>query len=579
MPCRASLERPALDHSPLDHSLLDRPTPPVRPSRFARRAGGRASMPGHRCWAVWALVLSGLVGSAHAAPLAPAAATGASVPAKEDGAHRPAGIDWHDGDVDSAFASARREGRPVFVYWGAVWCPPCNQLKATLFNRADFQQRAKLFVPVYIDGDAPGAQQLGTRFKVRGYPTTIVLRPDGSEITRLPGEVDPQRYLDVLGAALKATHSVQALRDEALGKRRALSPDEWRLLAYYSWETDEQQLAGADGAATLVARLAAASPAGALRDRLVLKAMSLRAEEAAKDAPQAIARRAGSARPDAITHATLQRVLGDPDQTDANFDLLVYGADHALRWLGADQTPAQNAALRAAWDRALAGLAERARLSWTDRLAAVDARVSLAKLGDEKAPVPAGLVAAVRAAAVRADREARTPAERQTVISAAADVLANAGLLPESDRMLTDELARSPAPYYFMLGLAANARARGDKALALDWYARAHDAARGPATRLQWGATHVRALIDLAPGDVRAVEQAAVAVLGELEPEPGVFEGRNLAVLQRLGARLTDWGQAPAHAAALDRVRTQWRRLCGALPAGAPQRDVCAATL
>ena len=91
----------------------------------------------------------------------------------------------------------------------------------------------------------------------------------------------------------------------------------------------------------------------------------------------------------------------------------------------------------------------------------------------------------------------------------AADVLANAGLLPESDRMLTDELARSPAPYYFMLGLAANARARGDKALALDWYARAHDAARGPATRLQWGATHVRALIDLAPGDVRAV-----AVLG-----------------------------------------------------------------
>ena len=170
--------------------------------------------------------------------------------------------------------------------------------KATLFNRADFQQRAKLFVPVYIDGDAPGAQQLGTRFKVRGYPTTIVLRPDGSEITRLPGEVDPQRYLDVLGAALKATHPVQALRDDALAKRRALSADEWRLLAYYSWETDEQQLAGKGETAELVTRLAAVSPAGALHDRLVLKAMSLRAEDAAKT----------HARPDAVTRATLQQI-------------------------------------------------------------------------------------------------------------------------------------------------------------------------------------------------------------------------------------------------------------------------------
>ena len=151
-------------------------------------------------------------------------------------------------------------------------------------------------------------------------------------------------------------------------------------------------------------------------------------------------------------------------------------------------------------------------------------------------------------------REAHTPAERQTVISAAADVLASAGLMQDSDRMLTDELTRSPAPYYFMLGLAGNARARGDKALALDWYAKAHAAARGPATRLQWGATHVRALTDLAPDDVNAVEQAAASVLGELKPEPEVFEGRNLAVLQRLGTRLADWGKTPDHAAAWGQI-------------------------
>ena len=62
----------------------------------------------------------------------------------------PAGIDWHAGDVDSAFALARKENRPLFLYWGAVWCPPCNQVKATIFSRRDFIARSRLFVPVTV---------------------------------------------------------------------------------------------------------------------------------------------------------------------------------------------------------------------------------------------------------------------------------------------------------------------------------------------------------------------------------------------------------------------------------------------
>src|SRR5689334_4158184 len=114
------------------------------------------------------------------------------------------GIAWQvassDAEVDKAFALAKQSGKPVFLYWGAVWCPPCNQVKATLFSRPDFVERSRAFVPVYVDGDKPGAQKVAARFKVSGYPTMILFKPDGTEVTRLPGEVDPERYLLTLTA-------------------------------------------------------------------------------------------------------------------------------------------------------------------------------------------------------------------------------------------------------------------------------------------------------------------------------------------------------------------------------------------
>ena len=150
------------------------------------------------------------------------------------------GIEWYAGSVDSAFELERSQGTPVLLYWGADWCPPCSRLKATVFNRWEFIERTRLFVPVSLDGDDPGAQKLGERLDVSGYPTMIVLSPHGEEIMRLGGALYLEQYLKVMDVVLAATRPVAAAYEAAL--HGSATPADFRSLAYYTWGQDRERL-------------------------------------------------------------------------------------------------------------------------------------------------------------------------------------------------------------------------------------------------------------------------------------------------------------------------------------------------
>jgi hypothetical protein len=479
----------------------------------------------------------------------------------------PAGVAWHAGDVDSAFARARLENKPLFLYWGAVWCPPCNQVKATVFSRQDFIARSQLFVPVYIDGDAPGAQKLGTRFNVGAYPTMVLFRPDGTEITRLPGEVDGDSYMRALALGAARARPVKELVATARAGR-PLPAEDWRLLAFYSWETDAQAVLPAGEVVPTLWQLAQASTSAApeASARLSLKAMNA----ASRDAKAPLDKAAALQR--------LRAVLASPSVARANFAELAYAAATLPGYLTEPNSAAREQLLRE-WDRWLLRQAGDGTLARLDRIAATDARVSLARVDNPKGPLPLALQTEVRAVTHRATKEATERYEREAVVTASAQLLADAGLLDESDALLNGELKRSATPYYLMLGLASNARQRGDASAALSWYERAYAGAQGPATRLQWGTSYVRALVDLSPADTARIERAAGSVIGELEPKTETFHGRNRASLDRLGAKLNEWNKDGSRGAALSRLREQLAAVCAQLPAQAPERATCANVL
>jgi len=524
-----------------------------------------------RAIAVSLCLIAALASCSRKTP-APEVAISTPPPAVSAGSHRPAGIDWYPGDVDAAFAAAKSAAKPLFLYWGAEWCPPCAQIKATIFNKREFQERSRLFVPVYLDGDTPSAQKYGERFGVVGYPTMILFRPDGTEITRLPGGVDIARYAKILDVALAAARPVA----EILAAARSggdVSPNDWRLLAYYSWSTDNGHVLPAGESVATFRRLAERCPADLQADctRLFFEYLLAAARESGD----------GHAALDGLERADARRSLlariDQPSVQQANVENLLYGATDAVGVLSAAGS-AERKQLTTAWSSALdqlAALTGEGALSTKEQINLLRERVLLARLDAPDGPVPPALLEQARRAVAHVDATVTDSSARQAAINAAVGLYWEAGLDAEGNELLTAELGKSKSPYYFMLDLADLAEKAGRKQEAVQWLARAYHDAKGPATRFQWGCNYLVGLLEMTPEDVKGIERAGLDVLGELDGSPDAFYQRTRLRLEQLSTRLLDWGSTGEPARVVDALRARTNEICRQLPEDDEGRLAC----
>jgi len=490
---------------------------------------------------------------------------------------RPPGVDWFDGEPADAFEAARAAGKPVFLYWGALWCPPCQELKATVFRRRDFLDRLTLFVPVYLDGDAAGAQAWGERFRVSGYPTVLVLRADQTELERVSGGMDLSRYAEVLDLALRQERPARELLASLASAGETLSAASCRQLAYNAWALEDAWLykeSPPQSLATLAVALDEASqrcplPLRVERARLQITALAAELAAEAKDLQQG---KAVSARLRALLER-MPAILADRGLALAVGDVLQYlPAEYFTAVLQIDS--AERKALRARWFALMDALAADQRYSAADQLDALGSKLIAAKALDPGGQVPRSLA---REATRRIDEALAREHEayaRASLVNSALNALATLGDKDRASAILTAEIRTAAYPYYYMSDLADLEEKRGHPDVAIQWLARSFREARGPATRFQWGVGYVCGLVRMQPQDEAAIRDATVAVLAELDAA-GDLHGRTRRSLGRLETSLRQWNQDAAHAAAIAAVRERMRAICGKIPADDSGHPAC----
>jgi thiol-disulfide isomerase/thioredoxin len=475
------------------------------------------------------------------------------------------GIHWFEGDVDAACAAAKAANKPVFLYWGAIWCPPCQEIKHTVFTTQQFIAQSELFVPVYLDGDTAQAQAAGEKFGVKGYPTMIVFNPAGEEITRIPGGIDISRYNSILALSLNELRATSMLVQLGLQHPQQLQAADFQQLAYYSWGQDFDALP-AGTSPELFARLAEQSrPFDAEASARLYMQYLLMLADADSDGAAALPK------PDP---AQLQEILASPQLTLACWDYLAYSAPQISAVFKLD--PVALASLHSDWQEALLAARSNPALTTAEQLAGWYPYLEF-YFAAEPAPaaLPADRVSQIRADAARADKVTRNVFARQSVVSQLSGLLQTGRLNDDARQLLLAELPKSAAPYYFMSGLAAMAEEEGDKLQALAWSRKAYVAAEGAATRFQWGAGYVRAMIRLQPQARADIITAALALVDEVQALDGIFAGRNYRVLRRLDKTLRQWAQEQNGIVDLSAFDRRLVQLCGEQAAGVTSKSNC----
>lgn len=441
-------------------------------------------------------------------------------------------IIWHQGSIDAAFQRAKEQKKLVFLYWGAKWCPPCNELKSQVFVKPQFVDAMKAFIPVYLDGDTDYAQAWGEHLQVSGYPTILILDSHKNELLRISEGLDISEFQAVINTVVQANTNFRELVDT--GINGSPTREHWQLLAYYSWAGGKDVDLSSDEFLEKRLQLALRVPKDFVEERALLSAKLLEtvASPSEKSSPvkDNIRAQAGD---------LIAAMMVDENAIfAARSTLILFGKD-ITEWVY--QSDAKKKRLmRDKWLTAAQRLGNDKRISIDQKLWSLYPAIQFYKTEHPSAKkLPADMIKQLREAVSTADKASKTPMERQSVVPGAGYLLAEGLLFDDAYALLEGEADNAKAPFYFYSTLARIAEISGDQKKSMQYTLKASSTVEGKATKLQWLENDIQAMLKIpehrnSPRVTKLLEQYYDTLFSTKDG----FNGRSYRSVKKVGSLL-----------------------------------------
>ena len=408
---------------------------------------------------------------------------------------------WYQGSVEEGFAQAKKQNKDVFIYWGAVWCPPCNEIKTEIFSHEGFAGLMRDKIAIYLDGDSSEAQDYGETFKASGYPTLLLLTHDRKELFRIDHATNFQEFSQALVGASSSKLPIEQRINQALSGNP--SKEDWMSLAFFSWgDTGALPQEDFSKVKTLDALVKACKP---LDDLACTKLRMQLLAEVAREPKVELATEAFKK----DMHKFLLSQWRELGAIRAHRSQLLYESDSIVAFIDAKAT-LQSRLVRQ-WLEAAQRLANDKQQSVDVRLWANYPFLKLEKLSaaSAKGYKPSKAIKQrIEQAVDKALLELQSKYERHAVVSGAAYLLRLVEDHERAEKILLAELESTDTPWYYQSSLASLEADRNNEAAALNWAKKAKDSAVGHATKIQWTVAYLSRLAKakvFAKGEFEAV--------------------------------------------------------------------------
>jgi thiol:disulfide interchange protein len=99
---------------------------------------------------------------------------------------------------DAAVTAAKAQNKPVVMVFSAVWCPPCQVMKKSVYPSKEVTPLHDKFVWAYLDTDEEANASAAQKHGVSGIPHIEFLNSQGKSLGNQVGSTSPAEFAGTL---------------------------------------------------------------------------------------------------------------------------------------------------------------------------------------------------------------------------------------------------------------------------------------------------------------------------------------------------------------------------------------------